>query len=84
MFYFFSSHIAARTLHYQMFSSILRAPILFFDSTPIGVNRHLYSVDEIILLILGRIINRFSKDMLSVDDELSEATYSFNEVICLF
>ena len=44
----------------------------------------MYSVNEIILLILGRIINRFSKDMSSVDDKLSEATYNFNEVICLF
>ena len=28
---------AARTLHNKMFRSILRAPILFFDTNPVGV-----------------------------------------------
>ena len=28
---------AARTLHHKMFKSILRAPILFFDTNPVGV-----------------------------------------------
>ena len=28
---------AARTLHNKMFRSILRAPVLFFDTNPVGV-----------------------------------------------
>ncbi|CAF4261444.1 unnamed protein product [Rotaria magnacalcarata] len=41
LLYFLSTHIAARTIHSQMFSSTLRAPIYFFDTNPIGriINR---------------------------------------------
>ncbi|XP_062831587.1 ATP-binding cassette sub-family C member 4 [Anolis carolinensis] len=44
---------AAQTLHNSMFQSILKAPVLFFDSNPIG-----------------RILNRFSKDIGHLDDLL--------------
>ena len=36
MAYFVSSHITARSLHNQMFNALLRAPVFFFDSNPIG------------------------------------------------
>ena len=32
-------------------------------------------------VFIGRIINRFSKDIASIDEKLSETTYSFTEVI---
>ncbi|XP_057563578.1 ATP-binding cassette sub-family C member 4 isoform X2 [Hippopotamus amphibius kiboko] len=44
---------SSQTLHNQMFESILRAPVLFFDRNPIG-----------------RILNRFSKDIGHMDDLL--------------
>ncbi|XP_042316522.1 ATP-binding cassette sub-family C member 4 isoform X2 [Sceloporus undulatus] len=44
---------AAQTLHDSMFQSILKAPVLFFDTNPIG-----------------RILNRFSKDIGHLDDLL--------------
>ncbi|EDO46846.1 predicted protein, partial [Nematostella vectensis] len=44
---------AAKTIHQRLLSSILAAPISFFDITPIG-----------------RIINRFSSDVYSIDDSL--------------
>ncbi|KAK7506164.1 hypothetical protein BaRGS_00002276, partial [Batillaria attramentaria] len=44
------SRQAARTLHHNMLVSVLRLPLTFFDTTP-----------------LGRIINRFSKDVDAVD-----------------
>ncbi|CAG2109458.1 unnamed protein product [Medioppia subpectinata] len=44
---------AAKQLHRLMLDRILRAPILFYDTTPIG-----------------RILNRFSRDMDSVDVSL--------------
>ncbi|XP_073470478.1 ATP-binding cassette sub-family C member 4 isoform X2 [Aquarana catesbeiana] len=44
---------AAQALHNQMFQSLLRAPVLFFDRNPIG-----------------RILNRFSKDIGHLDDLL--------------
>jgi ABC-type multidrug transport system fused ATPase/permease subunit len=34
--YFISCHLTARSLHNQMFDALLRAPVLFFDSNPIG------------------------------------------------
>ncbi|ESO85415.1 hypothetical protein LOTGIDRAFT_183817 [Lottia gigantea] len=44
---------AAQLLHKKLLSSILKAPVLFFDTTP-----------------LGRIVNRFSSDIYSIDDSL--------------
>ncbi|XP_067681975.1 ATP-binding cassette sub-family C member 10-like [Haliotis asinina] len=44
---------AARVVHKNLLSSILKAPVSFFDVTPIG-----------------RIINRFSSDLYSIDDSL--------------
>mmetsp|Transcript_6250 Transcript_6250/g.18862 ORF Transcript_6250/g.18862 Transcript_6250/m.18862 type:complete len:1282 (+) Transcript_6250:91-3936(+) len=50
---------AGRKLHDRMLRALLRSPVSFFDSTPIG-----------------RIINRFSKDQTSVDEELPDALTS--------
>ncbi|XP_064596836.1 multidrug resistance-associated protein 1-like [Liolophura sinensis] len=45
---------AASKLHADLLMNVLRSPMAFFDTTPIG-----------------RIVNRFSKDIDSVDEELS-------------
>ncbi len=63
MAYFVSCHISARSLHNQMFNALIRAPVLFFDSNPIG-----------------RVVNRFSKDVSSIDEQLSDVTYNFVDV----
>nr|AKC42147.1 ABCC4 [Petromyzon marinus] len=44
---------ASRVLHNRMFSSVLRAPVYFYDVNPIG-----------------RVLNRFSKDIGQMDDLL--------------
>jgi len=44
---------AARNLHDVVFKRVLRAPMRYFDQTP-----------------LGRILNRFTKDMDAIDDQL--------------
>ncbi|KAJ3393677.1 hypothetical protein HDU92_007577 [Lobulomyces angularis] len=56
----FASLYASRNLHNNAASRILRAPVLFFDTTP-----------------LGRIINRFSKDLDAIDTNLAEAIRMF-------
>ena len=43
--------IGSRTLHSRMLKNILRSPMSFFDTTP-----------------LGRVLNRFSKDIYTIDE----------------
>ena len=45
------SFVASRKLHKQLLSTILGAPLRFFEVTP-----------------LGRVLNRFSKDLSSIDE----------------
>ncbi|XP_061183744.1 multidrug resistance-associated protein 1-like [Saccostrea echinata] len=55
---------SARKFHQNALSSVMRAPLSFFDTTPIG-----------------RIINRFSKDMETLDWSLPWITKSFLESV---
>ena len=63
---------AARRTHNDMLASILQAPMLFFDTTPIGNIRclkwkHYAKTNS---SITGRIINRFSKDIDILDSTM--------------
>ena len=49
---------ASRKLHNRLLDSMMRAPMSFFDTTP-----------------LGRIQNRFSKDMYAVDEALAYVVF---------
>jgi ATP-binding cassette subfamily C (CFTR/MRP) protein 1 len=51
---------AAGILHGKMLSNILRSPMSFFDTTPIG-----------------RILNRFSRDIETIDNVLPNLIRSF-------
>jgi ABC-type multidrug transport system fused ATPase/permease subunit len=51
---------ASRTLHYRMLKNILRSPMSFFDTTP-----------------LGRVLNRFSKDIYVIDELIPRVLSSF-------
>ncbi len=55
---------ASKHLHHSMLMNILRSPMSFFDTTPIG-----------------RILNRFSRDVETVDNVLPE---QLQACICVY
>ncbi len=56
----FAGYFASKRLHNHILSNILRSPMSFFDTTP-----------------LGRILNRFSKDVDTVDEKLPRSFSDF-------
>lgn len=58
---------AARTLHANFADRVLRAPMAFFDTTPIG-----------------RILNRASRDVETVDNNLPMIVRDFVVSYCPF
>ena len=64
-----------RILHNITFQSILRVPVRFFGTNPIGCLFFLRSSKwhftiEIHVAFAGRVLNRFSKDVSSLDNQL--------------
>ncbi|KAM7408746.1 hypothetical protein PAMA_002464 [Pampus argenteus] len=55
---------ASRILHTRLLNNILRVPMLFFDTTPIG-----------------RVVNRFAKDIFTVDEAIPQSFRSW--LMCL-
>eukprot|EP01116_Phalansterium_solitarium_P010899 TRINITY_DN263_c0_g2_i3.p1 TRINITY_DN263_c0_g2~~TRINITY_DN263_c0_g2_i3.p1 ORF type:complete len:679 (+),score=264.46 TRINITY_DN263_c0_g2_i3:827-2863(+) len=57
---------AARNLHQQLLSHLMRAPMAFFDTTPVG-----------------RVLNRLTKDLYSIDESLPDTLDSAATCIML-
>jgi len=55
---------AARSFHRKLLATVLRLPMAFFDTTP-----------------LGRVLNRFSKDVYIIDEVLQNILYSYLQVV---
>ena len=74
--------LRASTLsHNKMFISVLRSPVLFFDTNPVGMCDNLLKSIVILFIWLGRILNRFSKDVGFLDDVLIYIFCEFLQVI---
>ncbi|RKP10579.1 multi drug resistance-associated protein MRP [Thamnocephalis sphaerospora] len=58
--YVFCAYRSAKVTHEATLLGVIRSPMSFFDTTP-----------------LGRILNRFSKDQVTVDESLPRSFYSF-------
>ena len=69
-----------------MFAAILRTPVHFFDTNPIGKDQSLYVYLPYMMYTTGRIINRFSKDIGFLDDLLPYESYQYTtvSVLCTF
>ncbi|XP_038593401.1 canalicular multispecific organic anion transporter 1 [Micropterus salmoides] len=59
-----ASVAASRILHTRLLNNILRVPMVFFDTTPIG-----------------RVVNRFAKDIFTVDEAIPQSLRSW--LMCL-
>ncbi|XP_054654514.1 canalicular multispecific organic anion transporter 1 isoform X2 [Dunckerocampus dactyliophorus] len=59
-----ASVAASRILHSRLLNNMLRVPMLFFDTTPIG-----------------RVVNRFAKDIFTVDEAIPQSFRSW--LLCL-
>ncbi len=55
---------ASRSMHNKMLIAVMRAPMSFFDTTPIG-----------------RLLNRMSKDVYTIDETLPDSMFSFLSTI---
>jgi len=77
---------SSRRLHNKMFAAILRTPVHFFDTNPIGKDQSLYVYLPYMMYTTGRIINRFSKDIGFLDDLLPYESYQYTtvSVLCTF
>ena len=66
------SLFASFNLFKTALNAILRSPISFFDTTPLGLSLSFFSISlSISVMYIGRILSRLSKDQDTLDNELS-------------
>ena len=89
--YFLMCMTSSINLHDHMFQSIIRAPLLFFDQNPVGINLISFSIKftkyfnlTVHFDYLGRVLNRFTKDIGCMDEMLPSAFFDVITVSYLF
>lgn len=82
---------SAQKLHDAMFSAIIRTPVHFFDVNPIGESLLLCvgyieerECPSLAICLVGRVLNRFSKDIGVMDSMLPITFVDFYQVGFLF
>jgi len=66
-----ASLFASLNLFRTALRTVLRSPISFFDTTPMGKQADFNLFRSCIIMFLGRILSRLSKDQDTLDNELS-------------
>ena len=73
-FFFILLLRASYLLHNKMVAAVLRAPVFFFDNNPVGTVCLNYKLCKCCMNCLypyiGRVLNRFTKDIGYMDDQL--------------
>lgn len=90
LIYYCACMKASLNLHDQMFKSVTRATINFFNETSAGNNSVIFfffitktrdlTLNKNILLKIGSILTRFSKDFGIIDEQLPSALHDFLQV----
>jgi ATP-binding cassette, subfamily C (CFTR/MRP), member 1 len=78
----FASLVASLNLFKAALGGVLRSPVSFFDTTPMGMHVYFAGIDLPPLNICpGRILSRFSKDQDILDNQLSITLYQVRGVL---
>lgn len=70
---------SAKSMHDGMFHAVMRAPMSFFETTPLGVVRTIFSflLPTFRFNLPMQILNRFSRDIQVVDETLARTFGGF-------
>jgi len=68
----------------RMFQRLIRTPIAFFDLNPVGKHIEKWSIWTFERFFLGRILNRFTSDITTMDESLPVTVPDFLMVCFCF
>jgi hypothetical protein len=78
-----ASLVASLNMFKAALQGVLRSPVAFFDTTPMG-KLILLEIESLINTdCAGRILSRLSKDQDTLDAQLSMTLYQVGDIVCL-